>query len=145
MPSSTTSRIETTMTEKVIEFPKHKVVRDIPLEQQQARQEKADKKFADAIVDDVTGMIITELDNFLIEVEDKQFSKDLILVVDSLKAAVYRSFGLDHALHDFIDKNITLINGEFDNLTNDEIKEKIDQLMEELAEAKNKVDKGDED
>lgn len=133
------------MTEKVIEFPKHKVVRDIPLEQQKLRQEKADKKFADAIVDDLSGMIITELDNFLIEVTDKQFSKDLILVVDALKAAVYRSFGLDHPLHDFIDKNITLINGEFENLTNEEIKDKIDQLMEELAEAKNKVDNSEEE
>lgn len=133
------------MTEKVIEFPKHKVVRDIPLEQQKLRQEKADKKFADAIVDDLSGMIITELDNFLIEVTDQQFSKDLILVVDALKAAVYRSFGLDHPLHDFIDKNITLINGEFENLTNEEIKDKIDQLMEELAEAKNKVDNSEEE
>ena len=128
------------MTDKVIEFPKHKVVRDIPLEQMKARQAKADQKFADAIVDDLTGIIITELDNFQIEVKDKQFSKDLILVVDSLKAAVYRSFGLDHALHDFIDKNITLINGEFDDLTYEEIKEKIDQLMSELEEAKKKVD-----
>lgn len=128
------------MSDKVIEFPKHKVVRDVPLEHLKARQAKADQKLADAIVDDLTGMIITELDNFYVEVADKTFTKDFILVIDSIKAAVYRSFGIDHHLHDFIDKNIKLINGDFDKMGDDEIKEKIEQLIKELEEAKKKID-----
>lgn len=128
------------MSDKVIEFPKHKVVRDVPEEHLKARQAKADQKLADAIVDDLTGMIITELDNFYVEVADKTFTKDFILVIDSIKAAVYRSFGIDHHLHDFIDKNIKLINGDFDKMGDDEIKEKIEQLIKELEEAKKKID-----
>lgn len=133
------------MTEKVIEFPKHKVVRDIPLEQQKARQEKADKKLADAIVDDLSGMMITELDNFYVSVTDQQFSKDFILVVDALKAAVYRSFGIDHHLHDFIDKNITLVGDSLEGLSNEEIQEKIESVVKELLEAKAQLDVDNED
>lgn len=128
------------MTDKVIEFPKHKVVRDVPEEHLKARQAKADQKLADAIVDDLTSIIITELDNFCVEVTDKTFAKDFILVVDSIKAAVYRSFGINHHLHDFVDKNITLINGDFDKMSDEEIKEKIEQVMKELEDAKNKID-----
>lgn len=128
------------MTEKVIEFPKHKVVREIPEEIHRERQAKADQKLADSIVEDVTGLIITELDNFYVDVQDKQFSKDLVLVADAIKAAVYRSFGIDHHLHEFIDKNITLIEGNFDSMTKDEIKEKIETVMKELSEAKENLE-----
>lgn len=128
------------MTEKVIEFPKHKVVREIPEEIHRERQAKADQKLADSIVEDVTGLIITELDNFYVDVQDKQFSKDLVLVADAIKAAVYRSFGIDHHLHEFIDKNITLIEGNFDSMSKDEIKEKIESVMKELTEAKENLE-----
>lgn len=133
------------MTEKVIEFPKHKVVREVPEEVHQARQAKADQKLADSIVDDLAGLMITELDNFYVQVTDKQFSKDFILVMDALKAAVYRSFGLDHHLHEFIDKNITLISDGMDGLSKEEIREKIDQVMRELEEAKGKIDLDNDD
>ena len=81
------------MTEKVIEFPKHKVVRDVPGEVIEERNRRAEQKAADAIVDEVVGVLITELDNYYVEVTDKQFSKDFILVIDALKSAVYRQFG----------------------------------------------------
>ena len=127
------------MTEKVIEFPKHKVVRDVPGDVIEERNRRADQKMADSIVDEITGMIITELDNYYVEIENKQFSKDFILVLDSLKAAVYRSFGLDHHLHDFIDDNVTLIEGK-EGMTKEEIKEKIETVMAELAAAKDSLD-----
>lgn len=131
------------MTDKVIEFPKHKVVRDVPEEHLIARQAKADQKLADAIVDDITGMIITELDNCMVEVEKKQFSKDFVLVADALKACVYRSFGIDHHLHDFIDNNVKLIEGS-ESMTKEEIKEKIESIMSELMNAKEKLDTDEE-
>ena len=133
------------MSDKVIEFPKSKVVRDIPEEVHKARQAKADQKLADSIVDEITGFIITELDNYGVEVTDQQFAKDYILVIDSLKASVYRSFGLDHHLHDFIDKNVSLIKGDLDEMTDDEIREKIDQVIKELEEAKSQVDNPDKE
>jgi hypothetical protein len=132
------------MTDKVIEFPKHKVVRDVPEEHLRARQAKADQKLADAIVDDLTGMLITELDNCMVEVENKQFSKDFVLVADALKACVYRSFGIDHHLHGFVDNNVKLIEGS-EGMTKEEIKEKIEKIMLELTQAKDNLDTDEEE
>jgi vacuolar-type H+-ATPase subunit E/Vma4 len=125
---------------KVIEFPKSKVVRDIPQEHLVARQAKADLKLADSIVDEITGMMLTELDNYYIEVADKTFNKDLVLVVDALKSAVYRSFGIEHHLQDFVDKNVKVLEGIDADTSKEEIQEKIDAVIKELQSAKERLD-----
>lgn len=130
---------------KVLEFPKHKVVRDVPEEVIEERNRRADQKMADSIVDEIAGHIITELDNYFVEVTDKQFAKDIILVIDALKATVYRSFGIDHHLHSFIDDNVKLIESDINSLSKEEIKEKIEKVMSELSKAKDIIDNdGDE-
>jgi len=132
------------MTDKVIEFPKHKVVRDVPGEVLEERNRRADQKLADTIVDELTGIMITELDNYYVDVQDKQFSKDFILVIDSLKAAVYRSFGFVHHLHPFIDDNVKLIEGDTNEMTKEELQAKINEIMEDLTKTKAELD-GDEE
>ena len=133
------------MTQKVIEFPKNKVVREVPEEIHKERQAKADMKQADAIVDEIAGIMLTELDNYYVDINQKQFAKDIILVVDALKAAVYRSYGIDHHLHAFIDDNVKLIEGDLESLSKEEIKEKIEKIMVELSEAKEKIDSDEEE
>jgi hypothetical protein len=133
------------MTQKVIEFPKNKVVREVPEEIHIERQAKADMKQADAIVDEIAGIMLTELDNYYVDINQKQFAKDIILVVDALKAAVYRSYGIDHHLHAFIDDNVKLIEGDLESLSKEEIKEKIEKIMVELSEAKEKIDSDEEE
>jgi hypothetical protein len=133
------------MTQKVIEFPKNKVVREVPEEIHLERQAKADMKQADAIVDEIAGIMLTELDNYYVDINQKQFAKDIILVVDALKAAVYRSYGIDHHLHAFIDDNVKLIEGDLESLSKEEIKEKIEKIMVELSEAKEKIDSDEEE
>lgn len=128
------------MTEKVIEFPKHKVVRDVPGEVLEERARRADQKMADAMIDEIAGQIITELDNYYVEVQNKDFAKDFILVIDALKAAVYRQFGIDHHLHDFVDNNIKIIEGNVDDLTKEEIQKKINSLIDELKTASEILD-----
>ena len=130
------------MTDKVIEFPKNKVVRELPEEIHQARAKKADKKFADSVVDELAGFLLTELDNYDIEVENKAFAKDFVLVVDSLRATIYRSLGLDHHLHMFIDDNVKLLEGNIEGLTQEQIADQIAKMIEEIA--KEKVDSEEE-
>jgi hypothetical protein len=132
------------MTDKVIEFPKHKVVRDVPSDVIEERNRRADQKLADTIVDELTGIMITELDNYYVDVQDKQFTKDFILVIDSLKAAVYRSFGFDHHLHPFIDDNVKLIEGNANEMTKEELQAKINEIMEDLTKAKAELDDDEE-
>jgi predicted AlkP superfamily pyrophosphatase or phosphodiesterase len=119
------------MTDKVIEFPKNKVVRDLPEEVHKARQAKADQKFADSVVDELSGIVITELDNYGVEVTNKVFAKDFILVVDALRASVYRQFELEHHLHDFIDENVKIIEGK-DGLSKEELADKISSIIEDM-------------
>ena len=133
------------MTNKVIEFPKSKVVRDVPEEHLIARQAKADLKLADSIVDEITGMMLTELDNYYIEITDKAFNKDFVLVVDALKSAVYRTFGIEHHLQDFVDKNVKVLDGITPDTSKEEIQEKIDAVIKELQDAKESLDKEDEE
>jgi hypothetical protein len=133
------------MTSKLIEFPKSKVVREVPEEQQKVRQARAEQKMADAIVDDVADMCITELDNCTIDVQQEQFAKDFIMVIDSLRACVYRQFGIDHHLHDFVDRNVAFIEGDMDSMSDQEIKEKIEAVMKDLSAAKEKLDAKDEE
>ena len=128
------------MTDKVIEFPKHKVVRDVPGEVLEERNRKADLKMADAMVDDLAGIIATEIDNFDIDVQSKDFAKDFIVVVDALKATIYRQFGLDHHFHAFTDKNISIIDADFGSLTKEQIQDKIDEVMADLIATKEKLD-----
>jgi hypothetical protein len=117
--------------QNVIEFPRHKVVRDIPDKVIEERNRRADQKTADAIVDDITGYVLTELDNYNVEVESETFGKDFVLAVDAIKAVVYRSFGIEHHLHDFTDNNVKVITGNFASLSAEEIKEKIESMMAE--------------
>jgi len=128
------------MSDKVIEFPKHKVVRDIPGEVFEERNRKADQKMADALVDDMAGFIATELDNFDLNVQDKTFAKDFILVVDALKACIYRQFGLEHTLHQFIDKNISIVDADFNGFSKEQIQDKIDAFMADLVASKEQLD-----
>ena len=128
--------------DKVIEFPKSKVVRELPEEIHKARQAKADQKFADSVVDELSGFLLTELDNYDLQVENKAFSKDFVLVVDALRATIYRSLGLDHHLHTFIDDNVHMIEGA-GNLSKEELTDRIVEMIEEMA--KEKVDSEEEE
>ena len=129
------------MTEKVIEFPKHKVVRDIPGDVIEERNRRADQKMADNIVTEVSAMIISELDNFLINVEDESFTKDLVLVVDSLRATVYRQFGFEHHLHPFIEKNMKIISKKDAERMEDMTEEQIKNMIMDMMNSKGELDK----
>jgi hypothetical protein len=129
------------MTDKVIEFPKHKVVRDVPGEVLEERARRADMKMADAIVSDITAIIVTELDNFYVEVEEESFAKDLVLVVDALRATVYRQFGFEHHLHPFIEKNITIISKTDAKAMEEMNEEQIQKMIEDMLASKEKETK----
>jgi hypothetical protein len=133
------------MTDKVIEFPKHKVVRDVPGEVLEERARRADMKMADAIVNDITSIIITELDNYYVSVEDESFAKDLVLVVDALRATVYRQFGFEHHLHPFIEKNITIISKKDAEAMENMNEDQIQRMIEDMLASKEELDKEEEE
>jgi len=133
------------MTDKVIQFPKHKVVRDVPGEVMEERARRADRKMADAIVEEITGIVLTELDNYHVDVEEESFAKDLVLVVDALRATVYRQFGFEHHLHPFIEKNIKIISKADAEKMEDMNEEQILNMIEDMMNSKEQVDKIEEE
>jgi hypothetical protein len=131
------------MTDKVIEFPKHKVVRDIPGNVLEERARRADQKMADSIVEEITAIIITELDNYNVNIEEESFAKDVVLMVDTLRATVYRQFGFEHHLHPYIEKNIKIISKKDAEAMEDMTEEQIKKVIEDMM--KTKLDKEDEE
>jgi len=131
------------MTDKVIEFPKHKVVRDIPGNVLEERARRADQKMADAIVSDLTAIILTELDNYDVNIEEESFAKDVVLMVDTLRATVYRQFGFEHHLHPYIEKNIKIISKKDAEAMEDMTEEQIKKVIEDMM--KSKLDNDDEE
>lgn len=124
------------MTDKVIEFPKHKVVRDLPGNVIEERNRRADQKTADIIVEEITSIIVTELDNYDLIVDEDSFTKDLVLVVDALRASVYRQFGFEHHLHPFIEKNITIISKKDAEAMENMNEKQIEKMITDMIKAK---------
>lgn len=124
---------------KVLEFPKDKVVREVPEEHKQARRAKMEKRMADSLAEDATNAVLEELNCAGIDIDSTRFVKDFILVADSIKACVYREYGLEHHLHEFVDENVQIIHEDLSGLNPEEIKAKIENVIGELMEAKNKL------
>ena len=89
------------------------------------------------------GEVMT-MDNYDAIVDEDSFTKDLVLVVDALRASVYRQFGFEHHLHEFIEKNISIIAKEemadWENMTDEQWQEK----LKEYVEKKERLDKDTE-
>jgi len=103
---------------KIVQFPKHKIVREAPvdIELLEKTKEKGIQNFADSVVDDIVGYVIGDLENYGIDVESDQFIKDFSLTADTLRATIYRTFQLKHKVHDFIDNNVTLVTRKYENV-----------------------------
>jgi hypothetical protein len=95
----------------ILEFPKHKIVREhVPEAQEILRvKEKNKKKFADVLVEDLTQEILYMLSDVGIDTERDDFTKDFHFFVGTLYSLVYRSLDMEHDLHKFIDEHVKLI------------------------------------
>lgn len=93
---------------KVVEFPKSKIVRELPpnLPEIEKAKEKSLLNFADSIVDDITTSIFEEFENYGLNTDTDKFAKDFSFSTDALRATVYRLLDIKHHLHEFIDTNI---------------------------------------
>lgn len=121
---------------KVLEFPKHKIVREIApkIAEVEEAKEKGKQKFADEIVYDLIGNIHDALESYGIDTETNDFDKDYSVVIDMLRATVYRSMGIKHHLHSFIDKHVSVVKIEKDGKIIDieDGKEYDDIILEEI-------------
>ena len=109
------------MTENVVQFPKSKIVRLVPSDDDVVKQLKLKGlfKYADGIVDDIVELMVTEIENHGVDTDGKVFLKDFSMAADALRATIYRQFDLEHNLHNFIDENVKVINRQTGKLIED--------------------------
>ena len=88
----------------IINFPKDKIVRDptFPAEELAAIKKKGRKQVADAIINEMTVALFTELENYGIDSSHDDFRKDFIYTMDVMRAMVYRNMSIEHPLHPYI-------------------------------------------
>lgn len=116
----------------IVQFPASRIVREVApnIEEIEKAKEKSLQKHAEAIVEDLVLNIMDALENYGIDTETESFERDFTFAADGLRASVYRTFNIEHPLHNFIDTNVQIVKaGSFD-----ELKEKIKDLVEEAEE-----------
>ena len=99
---------------EIINFPKDRIIRESPnlTEELAKAKQKGVKNFCDQLTEEMIIIMLDVLDNSGIETDTDTFQKDIALTIDSLRATLYRSMGLPHHLHDFIDNNLTVMTSE---------------------------------
>lgn len=116
----------------IVKFPESRIVREVPpnIEEIAKAKEKGLQKHAETIVEDLILNILDAMENYGIDVETDDFQRDFSFAADAMRASIYRSFNLEHALHTFVDNNVQIIRAE--NM--DDLKEKIKKIVEENKE-----------
>lgn len=97
------------MTEKILQFPKDKIVREnMNNEYIEKMKTIGTKNFADALCDDIEQNILIELSNYGIDVEKDTFVKDFYYASSIYRATVYRALNIPHDLQKFIDEHVNI-------------------------------------
>jgi hypothetical protein len=98
------------MTKNIVEFPKSKIVREVnndeAINEAKARSRSS---YAENLADDLVSSLLQEMEDLGIDTSTHEFIKDFSLTVDSLRATVYRTFDVEHHLHEFIDRSVKMI------------------------------------
>lgn len=94
----------------ILNFPENKVVRIQPVYSDiiEKAQIKGLTNWSETVVEELAAVLFTEMASSGIETNGDAFRKDFSLVIDSLRATIYRTNKLEHHLHDFIDNSVTL-------------------------------------
>jgi len=117
----------------VFKFPEHKIVREItpPIEEIEAAKEKGRQNFADGILVDFIDNTLGLLENYGVDTDGTEFERDFSFAIDTVKAAVYRSMGLKHHLHDFVDNNVTVIKKDDQEKLEIDIPKELEEILVE--------------
>jgi hypothetical protein len=127
----------------VFKFPEHKIVREIPpqIEEIEKAKEKGKQNYAEDIAVDFAESMVAVLDSYGIDQDNGNFDKDLSFAVEAIRAMIYRSLGLKHHLHDFIDTHVSVLKKDKDgNLILESPSDMEEIIISELELAEEMVD-----
>lgn len=106
----------------VFEFPKDKIVREVQPNNEDVEKvkEKGKQNYADGMAEEIASSLLIELENFGIDTNAKEFSKDFAFLHDVIKCLIYRNMDLKHGLQQFIDENVQIIEVGKEPIENDD-------------------------
>lgn len=116
----------------IVQFPTSRIVREHQpnVEEIEKAKEKSLQKHAETIVEDLFLSLLDAMENYGIDVDSEQFERDFTFASDAVRATVYRSFGIEHALHDFINNNVQIIKAS----NYDDLRQKMKEMLSEAKE-----------
>ena len=92
----------------IIQFPTNKIVRRVGKDQQSQKiqnklndqlKKQQTKQYIESAVDDIVMKLINSFLDMAIKTDKLTFTKDLAMVVDTLRGLIYRDFGMKHTSH----------------------------------------------
>lgn len=105
----------------VVAFPKaHKDAPPQSLEEVIERVSENRKEHINHIVDDLGNFFVSRVYEEGFPIDSEECFKDVILVIEAMRSAMFKSIGLDHPMQDMVENVISL--GE-EPLTDEEIEE----------------------
>lgn len=99
------------MTDNVFQFPKDKIVREVPpnIDEIEKHRERGRQNYSEDIINDIVENLTLLMDSYGVDQDGKNFERDFIFAVDALRAMIYRAMNVDHTLHTFVDKHVTIM------------------------------------
>ena len=105
--------------DKIIPFPKKRIVNQRSRELDEQRRKMGDKvakeiekqqtkQFVETSVDDMSMNLLRQFYDMSIKTDKHSFTKDLALLVDMMRGLMYRDFGVKHPAQSLSDKMVTL-------------------------------------
>ena len=105
--------------DKIIPFPKNRIVNQRSRELDEQRRKMGDKvakeiekqqtkQFVETSVDDMSMNLLRQFYDMSIKTDKHTFTKDLALLVDMMRGLMYRDFGVKHPAQSLSDKMVIL-------------------------------------
>ena len=105
--------------DKIIPFPKNRIVNQRSRELDEQRRKMGDKvakeiekqqtkQFVETSVDDMSMNLLRQFYDMSVKTDKHSFTKDLALLVDMMRGLMYRDFGVKHPAQSLSDKMVTL-------------------------------------
>ena len=96
----------------LIQFPIKKIVRKMPSMQQaesEAKKKKAKEDyFVEQLSEEIVLHMIHVLQDHAVKMKDDTFLRDLAVIIESIKALIYRDFNRKHKMHAISDALATI-------------------------------------
>jgi len=124
---------------KVIQFPKKNIVREIPNEQIKTVVKRKNEKFVEFASNEIAELLGMEFDNMGIIIDPDTYTKDFVLLVEAVRSLLMRQLGFSHKFQSFADKHIrdAIIEmpSGLDNVPMEVLHERIQASVEATMEA----------